>query len=244
MDKNLIEQKDDVLNLMYGSEPTTSQADDVRASMYSDSGNRQSALTLTPEINAAADRLENIIFGDRSTRTVSNVQDLGKEFTNRLSKGVETGIKGGVDYATSLPTLGKVALGATLAGAGAAAGAGLVNRAFRKRTEKKKKKKTLNEYNPYSQKLSPAATGGAAGATAGTLSGLLGGKAAASALVKALKISNPGLATAIDIGGQALGTALGGGIGGFAGYEAGKALTPKPKKKRNPLLPSYYYDKA
>lgn len=240
MDKNLIEQKDDVLNLMYGSEPTTSQKDDVRASMYSDSGDRQSALTLAPEINAAADRLENMIFGDRATRTVSNVQDLGKEFTNRLSTGVETGIKGGVDYATSLPTLGKVALGATLAGAGAAAGAGLVNRAFRKRTEKKKKKKTLNEYNPYSQRLTPAATGGAAGATVGTLSGLLGGKAAAKALTSALKITNPALATTIDIIGQGFGTAIGGGVGGYGGYELGRALTPKKKKKRNPLLPSVY----
>lgn len=187
---------------------------------------------------------ENIILGkpDPATglRPYSDLPAVASKFSKDIGTNIQSGIQGGVDYATSLPTLGKVALGATLAGAGAAAGAGLVNRAFRKRTEKKKKKKTLNEYNPYSQRLTPAATGGAAGATVGTLSGLLGGKAAAKALTSALKVTNPALATTIDIIGQGFGTAIGGGVGGYGGYEIGKALTPKKKKKRNPLLPSYY----
>lgn len=163
---------------------------------------------------------------DDFNTSLSNLPDT---FEKAGSKFVSGGLSG--------PNLAKIGAASLIAGAGIGTSAALANRIF----GKKKKKKRSGEFlaaatNPYFR--SAADIGGATGATAGTLGGLLGGRYAGTKAADALKLGQDSFGrTALQIGGQALGTVLGGTVGGILGYEA---LKKKRKKRDNPMLPDMY----
>ena len=135
------------------------------------------------------------------------------------------------------PNLAKIGAASLIAGAGIGTGAALANRIFGKKKKKKRSGEFLAaSYNPYIR--STADITGATGATAGTLGGLLGGKYLGARGADVLGLSPGSIGrTALEIGGQALGTVLGGTVGGVLGYEAGKK---RKKKTNNPMLPDMY----
>ena len=164
--------------------------------------------------------------GDFNT-TVSSLPDT---FEKAGSKFVSGGLSG--------PNLAKIGAASLIAGAGIGTSAALANRIFGKKKKKKRSGEFLAaSYNPYFR--SAADIGGATGATAGTLSGLLGGRYVGTKAADALKLGADSFGrTALQIGGQALGTVLGGTVGGILGYEALKKR--KKKRKENALLPDMY----
>ena len=181
-----------------------------------------------PKIQQAASKLLDQLY----TQAPGTAREAGREFTS--------GSLSSLGKTFSDPkTLAKIGAGALATGALVGGGMALGNRLFGRRPEKKKKKGQLlaSSYNPYFR--SAADIGGATGATAGTLGGLLGGRYAGAKAADALKLGQDSFGrTALQIGGQALGTVLGGTVGGIFGYEALKKR--KKKREQNPMLPDMY----
>lgn len=199
--------------------------------------------------------------------TIPQVQSAVDQSTNKAITGAETAARNTLNYGASLvpqtsrqagseftqgvtsslgktfsdpKTLAKLGVGALATGALVGGGMALGNRLFGRRPEKKKKRNTAitltASYNPYVR--SRAEIGGAVGATGGSLAGLLGGRYAGARAADLLGLKQGGLGrTALEIGGQALGTVAGGTLGGIGGFELGK----KRKKKKNEMLPQSMY---
>jgi hypothetical protein len=171
-----------------------------------------------------------------ATRTMALVPQTSRQAGSEFTKGVTSSL--GKTFSDP-KTLAKLGVGALATGALVGGGMALGNRMFGRRPEKKKKRSTAisltASYNPYartSQEL-----GGAFGATSGSLGGLLGGRYVATKAADALGLKQGGIGrTALEIGGQALGTVAGGTLGGMAGWELGKK-----RKKKNEMLPQSMY---
>ena len=198
-------------------------------------------------IDTGASALSNVAKGATSDAEAAarRTMDYGASLapaTSRLAGSEFTkGVTSSLGKTFSDPkTLAKLGVGALATGALVGGGMALGNRLFGRRPEKKKKRSTAisltASYNPYSR--STQELGGAFGATSGSLGGLLGGRYAATKAADYLGLKQGGIGrTALEIGGQALGTVAGGTLGGMAGWELGK----KRKKKKNEMLPQSMY---
>lgn len=164
------------------------------------------------------------------TRAPATARTTGQEFTSGALSSLGTTL-------SKPANLAKLGAGALATGALIGGGMALSDRLFGRKKKKEKKGEFLaSSFNPYVR--STADITGATGATAGTLGGLLGGKYLGARGADVLGLSKGSVGrTALEIGGQALGTVLGGTVGGILGYEAGKK---RRKKKDNPMLPDMY----
>lgn len=197
-------------------------------------------------IDTGATALSNVAKGATSDAEAAakRTMDYGASLapaTSRLAGSEFTqGVTSSLGKTFSDPkTLAKLGAGALATGALVGGGMALGNRLFGRRPEKKKKRSTAisltASYNPYAR--TGQELGGAFGATSGSLGGLLGGRYAATKAADALGLKQGGIGrTALEIGGQALGTVAGGTLGGMAGWELGKK-----RKKKNEMLPQSMY---
>lgn len=196
--------------------------------------------TTIPQVQSAVDQsTDRAITGaeQAAARTMALVPKTSRQAGSEFTQGVTSSL--GKTFSDP-KTLAKLGVGALATGALVGGGMALGNRLFGRRPEKKKKRNTAitltASYNPYVR--SRAEIGGAVGATGGSLAGLLGGRYAGARAADLLGLKQGGLGrTALEIGGQALGTVAGGTLGGIGGFELGK----KRKKKKNEMLPQSMY---